>query len=70
MSHLCVFGCMAYAHVPDNERRKLDKKSKKMHSVGYSLTSKGYHLLMKRTERCISGEMWSLMKTISVRRQP
>lgn len=44
MGHLCVFGCMAYAHVPDSERRKLDKKSRKMRFVGYSLTSKGYRL--------------------------
>lgn len=44
MGHLRVFGCMAYAHVPDSERQKLDKKSKKMRFVGYSLTSKGYHL--------------------------
>ena len=26
VSHLRVFGCMAYAHVPDSERGKLDKK--------------------------------------------
>ena len=44
VGHLHVFGCMAYAHVPDSERRKLDKKSKKMRFVGYSLTSKGYRL--------------------------
>ena len=35
---------MAYAHVPEGERRKLDSKSKRMRFVGYSLTSKGYHL--------------------------
>ena len=45
VSHLRVFGCMAYAHVPDSERRKLDKKSEKMRFVGYSLASKGYRLL-------------------------
>ena len=28
VSHFRVFGCMAYAHVPDCERRKLDTKSK------------------------------------------
>ena len=44
VSHLRIFGCMAYAHVPDGERRKLDKKSKKMRFVGYSLTSKEYRL--------------------------
>ena len=35
---------MAYAHAPDGERRKLDKKSKKIRFVGYSLTPKGYRL--------------------------
>ena len=44
VSHFRVFGCMAYAHVPDCERRKLDTKSKKMRFVGYSSTSKGYRL--------------------------
>lgn len=29
VSHLRVFGCMAYAHVPNSERRKLDKKAQK-----------------------------------------
>ena len=28
VSHLRVFGCVAYAHVPEGERRKLDNKSK------------------------------------------
>ena len=44
MSHFRVFGCMAYAHVPEGERRKLANKSKKMRFVAYSLTSKGYRL--------------------------
>ena len=45
VSHFRVFGCMAYAHVPDCERRKLDtNKSKKMRFVGYNFTSKGYRL--------------------------
>ncbi len=44
VSHLRVFGCMAYAHVPDSERRKLDKKAEKLRFVGYSRTSKGYRL--------------------------
>ena len=44
VSHFRVFGCMAYTHVPDCEWRKLDTKSKNMHFVGYSLTSKGYCL--------------------------
>lgn len=44
VSPVRVFGCMAYAHMPDGERRKLDKKSKKISFMGYSLTSDGYRL--------------------------
>ena len=43
---------MAYVHIPDDERRKLDKKAEKMRFVGYSLTSKGYRLF-DETERKI-----------------
>ena len=51
MSYFRVFGCMAYAHVPDCERRKLDMKSKKMRFVGYSLTSKGYRLFDETNQK-------------------
>ena len=43
-----VFGCIAYAHIPESQRRKLDKKSR---FVGYSLQSKGYRLLDESTSR-------------------
>ena len=36
VSHLKVFGCAAYSHVPDELRRKLDKKGQKCIFVGYS----------------------------------
>jgi hypothetical protein len=41
---LRIFDCLAYAHKPDEERRKLDDKSKKCIMVGYSLDSKGYQI--------------------------
>ena len=41
LSHLRVFGCTDYAHVPDASRQKLDQKAVKMRFVGYSLTQKG-----------------------------
>ena len=31
LSHLRVFGCDAYAHVPKEKQTKLDSKSEKMH---------------------------------------
>jgi hypothetical protein len=39
-----VFGCMAYAHVTDEKRRKLDKKAEKFRFVGYASNSKNYRL--------------------------
>ena len=46
-----VFGCIAYAHIPESQRRKLDKKSKNLRFVSYSLQSKGYRLLDESTSR-------------------
>lgn len=44
MSHLRVFGCDAYSHVPRDERGKLDSKTKKCWMLGYGSTTKGYRL--------------------------
>jgi len=37
VSHLKVFGCIAYVHVPDEKRSKLDSKAKKCIFIRYSL---------------------------------
>ena len=37
MSHLKVFGCIAYVHVPDELQKKLDPKVEKCIFIGYSL---------------------------------
>ena len=42
LSHLKVFGCIAYVHIPDELRRKLDPKAEKCIFVGYSIEQKGY----------------------------
>ncbi|KAD7477788.1 hypothetical protein E3N88_00924 [Mikania micrantha] len=44
VAHFRVFGCIAYAHVPDQRRSKLDDKSEKCIFVGYSEQSKAYKL--------------------------
>ena len=51
VSNLRVFGCTAYAHVPDASRQKLDQKAVKMRFVGYSLTQKGYRLYDENRQR-------------------
>ena len=42
LSHLKVFGCIAYVHVPDELQTKLDPKAEKCVFIGYSLEQKGY----------------------------
>ena len=42
LSHSKVFGCIAYVHIPDELRSKLDPKAEKCIFVGYSLEQKGY----------------------------
>ena len=42
LSNLRIFGCTAYAHVPEVQRNKLDVKSKRMVLVGYA--TNGYRL--------------------------
>ena len=46
-----MFGCIAYAHVPDSQRQKLDKKAEKLRFVGYCTQSKGYRLLDENTSK-------------------
>lgn len=41
VKHLRVFGCTAYAHVPKDERQKLDLKSRKCVMLGYGTETKG-----------------------------
>ena len=46
-----MFGCVDYAHTPDSEGRKLDKKAEKSRFVGYCKNSKGYRLLDHTDEK-------------------
>ena len=39
-----VFGCAAYAHIPNDERKKFDLKSKRCILLGYGTEVKGYRL--------------------------
>ena len=44
LSHLRVFGCLAYTHIPDEKKKKLDLKSLKCTFIGYGEPNgvKGY----------------------------
>jgi hypothetical protein len=42
VSHLIVFGCIAYVHIPDDKRSKLDPNAEKCIFIGYSLEQKRY----------------------------
>ena len=44
VSHLRIFGSIAYKHVPEQERTKLDDRSEKLVFIGYDGKSKGYKL--------------------------
>ena len=44
VSHLRIFGCSVYIHVPKEKRSKLEPSGKKETFVGYSETSKAYQI--------------------------
>lgn len=48
-----IFGCEAYAKIPDELRRKLDSKARKLHFVGYSEQLRAFRLLDKETDKII-----------------
>ncbi|KAL5570660.1 hypothetical protein UlMin_027235 [Ulmus minor] len=51
--HLRVFGCICYAHIPQEKRNKLDEKIGKGIFLGYSTQSKGYRVYNLRTKKLI-----------------
>jgi transposase InsO family protein len=51
VSHLIMFGCITYVHVPHKKRSKLDPKAEKCIFIGYSLEQKGYRCFNPSTRR-------------------
>eukprot|EP00253_Pinus_taeda_P031014 PITA_31014 len=49
VTHMKVFGCVAYAHILDQLRKKLDSKGEKCIFIGYSEESKAYRLYIPST---------------------
>lgn len=62
VSHLRVFGCMAFAHVPDDKRLKFDKKAWKLRFMGYADNEKGYRLWDPEKGDALFGKMSSSMR--------
>jgi hypothetical protein len=58
VSHLRVFGYIAYVHVPDEKKSKLDPKAEKCIFNGYSSKQKGY--------RCFNPSTWKLQMSRDV----
>ena len=44
VGNLRIFGCTAYSHIPKDERKKLDSKTRKCIFVSYGEVTKGYRL--------------------------
>lgn len=44
ISHLHTLECIVYMHIPQQQRRKLDKKSIKCIFIGYSIGNKAYRV--------------------------
>ena len=53
LSHLRVFGCDAYVHVPKEKRTKLDNKSERCIFIGYKDGLKGYKLWNSKTRKVV-----------------
>lgn len=53
LSHIRVFGCLAYAHLPKELRGKLDDRSAKCIFTGYNEQSKAYKLYNPVTKKNI-----------------
>ena len=53
LTHLKVFGCDAYVHVPKENMSTLDKKAEKSIFIGYKYGLKGYKLWNPETKKVV-----------------
>ncbi|GAU16794.1 hypothetical protein TSUD_200370 [Trifolium subterraneum] len=71
VKHFKIFGCIAYTHIPDAQRKKLDDKSLKCIFLGVSEESKTYRLyhpitkkiIVSRDVKSAESEKWKWHKT-------
>ena len=53
VDHFRIFGCIAFAHVPDEKRKKLDDKGEKCVFLGIIEESKAYKFINPITKKII-----------------
>jgi hypothetical protein len=53
LTHLRVFGCEAYVHVPKEKNNKLDKKVEKCIFIGYKYGFKGYKIWNPKNKKVV-----------------
>ncbi|PHT36714.1 hypothetical protein CQW23_24414 [Capsicum baccatum] len=53
VGHLKIFGCIAYSHVPEQLRKKLDDRGEKCIFIGYDERSKAYRFYNPLTKKVI-----------------
>lgn len=56
VSHVRVFGCKAFAHVPKEDSKKLDSKAIKCTFVGYCSEFKAYKLFNPSTHKVFASQ--------------
>ena len=53
IDHFRIFGCVAYAHIPDQKRKKLDDKREKCIFLGVNDQLKAYKLYNPNTKKIL-----------------
>jgi hypothetical protein len=53
LTHLKVFGCDSYLHVPKESKSKLDKKAEKCIFIRYKDGLKGYNIWNQETKKVV-----------------
>jgi hypothetical protein len=62
VSHFKIFGCVAFAHIPEELRKKLDDRSEKYIFIGYSEHSKAYRLYNLVTKKFLVSRDFKFME--------
>ena len=53
VSHVRIFGSVAYCHVPDEKHSKLNQTAEKWFLVGYRETSKAYKIYILSSRKIV-----------------